>query len=119
MRKFYFLLLFFMLINQVNLVAQTHINNDKTKEKTTKVIYVYGSADCHFCVATKQKLIESKIDFVFYDIDTDKVALSEMLNKLRKANISTNNLGIPVIDKYGDIFTNNADFQEFLIKVTK
>ena len=64
--------------------------HDKTKEKTTKVIYVYGSADCHFCVATKQKLIESKLDFVFYDIDTDKAALSEMLNKLRKANISTN-----------------------------
>jgi len=119
MRKLSFLLFFFLFFNQVNLVAQTILNSGKTKEKVAKIILVYGSADCHFCIATKQKLIESKLDFVFYDIDTDKVALSEMLNKLRKANISTNNLGIPVIDKYGEIFTNNTDFQEFLIKVTK
>jgi glutaredoxin 3 len=119
MRKLAFYFLFFLFFYQSNLVAQTSIGKEEPKEKTTKVIFVYGSADCHFCIATKQKLIESKLNFVFYDIDTDKAALTEMLNKLRNANISTNNLGIPVIDKYGEIFTNNTDFQQFLLKVTK
>jgi hypothetical protein len=40
-----------------------------------------------------------------------------MLAKLKKANISLNNLGIPVIDKYGEIFTNNANFDDFLKKL--
>jgi glutaredoxin 3 len=119
MKKLTFLFLFFNLMFQFNLSAQAIVKSENSIEKTKKIIFIYGSADCHFCIATKQKLIENKIDFVFYDIDTDKVALSEMLTKLKNANISTNNLGIPVIDKYGEIFTNNADFNDFLIKIVK
>jgi glutaredoxin 3 len=37
-----------------------------------------------------------------------------MLGKLRKAGISTSNLGIPVIDKQGLIFTNSGGFDAFL-----
>lgn len=107
------------MISQYNLSAQAIVKSEKNIEKIKKPIFIYGSSDCHFCIATKQKLIENKIDFVFYDIDTDKLALSEMLSKLKNANISTNNLGIPVIDKYGEIFTNNADFNDFLIKIVK
>ena len=41
----------------------------------------------------------------------------EVLIKLKNANISTSNLGIPVVDKYGVLYTNNGDFQEFLKKL--
>ena len=119
MKKLSFLFLFFLIMSQFNLSAQAIVKSEKNIEKIKKPIFIYGSSDCHFCMATKQKLIENKIDFVFYDIDTDKEALSEMLSKLKNANISTNNLGIPVIDKYGEIFTNNADFNDFLIKIVK
>ena len=40
-----------------------------------------------------------------------------MLIKLKNASISTQNLGIPVIDKNGIIFTNNGVFEEFLQKL--
>lgn len=119
MKKVMYLFLIFLMMSQFNLSAQAIVKSEKNIEKIKKPIFIYGSSDCHFCIATKQKLIENKIDFVFYDIDTDKVALSEMLSKLKNANISTNNLGIPVIDKYGEIFTNNADFNDFLIKIVK
>jgi glutaredoxin 3 len=40
-----------------------------------------------------------------------------MLGKLRAAKISANGLGIPVIDKYGEVFTNNINFEDFLKKL--
>ena len=88
-----------------------------TKSEPVKTIIIYGSPDCHYCTASKNLLIEHKIPFVFFDIDTNKAALNEMLAKLKKANISLNNLGIPVVDKYGEIFTNNANFDDFLKKL--
>lgn len=110
-----FLLCFSLL--HTNLFAQTEIHPEKKVETTKKVIFVYGSSNCHYCTDAKNILIENKIDFIFYDIDTDKVALNEMLTKLRKANISTNNLGIPVIDKYGELFSNNTTFDDFIKKL--
>lgn len=102
---------------ETNLFAQVDINLEKKVETIKKVIFVYGSSDCHYCTDAKNILIKNKIDFVFYDIDADKVALNEMLTKLRKANISTNNLGIPVIDKYGELFSNNTTFDDFIKKL--
>lgn len=87
------------------------------QEVSNKIIVIYGSDECHHCTETKAFLKEKKIDFVFYDIDKNPSALQEMLNKLRKANVSTSNLGIPVVDKYGVLFSNNGDFQEFLKKL--
>ena len=41
-----------------------------------------------------------------------------MYVKLRKANISTSNFQIPVIDKYGEIITNDySTFEMFLSKI--
>jgi glutaredoxin 3 len=114
MKKITCLLLLFFALFQYNLNAQAIVKPEKTDEKT---ILIYGSPDCHYCTDVKNILTEKKIDFIFYDIDTDKVALNEMLAKLKKANISTNNLGIPVIDKYGEIFSNNANFDDFLKKL--
>lgn len=117
MKKITYLLLLFFTLFQYNLNAQALSKSKKTIEKTKKVILVYGSPDCHSCIDTKKILIEKKIDFIFYDIDTDQVALNEMLAKLRKANISTSGLGIPVIDKYGEIFSNNTTFDDFIKKL--
>jgi glutaredoxin 3 len=117
MKKIVYLFLLFFTLFQINLNAQTISKTERVDEKRKKVILIYGSPDCHYCIDTKNILIENKIDFIFYDIDTDKVALNEMLVKLRKANISANNLGIPVIDKYGEIFSNNTIFDDFIKKL--
>jgi glutaredoxin 3 len=114
MKKIVYLFLLFFTLFQFNLKAQAISKQGKLDEKTKKAILIYGSPDCHYCIETKNILIKNKIDFIFYDIDTDKAALNEMLAKLRKANINTNNLGIPVIDKYGEIFSNNTAFDDFI-----
>lgn len=94
-----------------------NVNAQSSTKIESKVIYVYGSPDCHYCIKAKELLTENKIQFIFRDIDNDKEALAEMLAKLKAANLSTHNLGIPVIDKYGELFTNNGDFDDFLKKL--
>ena len=116
-KKITCLFLLFFAFFQFHSNAQAIAQPEKKDEKTKKVILVYGSPDCHYCTDVKNILTEKKIDFIFYDIDTDKVALNEMLAKLKKANISTSNLGIPVIDKYGELFSNNTTFDDFLKKL--
>ena len=113
MKKLFFLILLFFGIAQNELIAQ------ETQQKSTdqKTIIIYGSDECHHCIETKAFLKEKKMDFVFYDIDKNPEALKEVLIKLKNANISTSNLGIPVVDKYGVLYTNNGDFQEFLKKL--
>lgn len=108
MKKIYFILLLFFGLMNNSVIAQ---------EVSKKTIIIYGSDECHHCTDTKAFLKEKKIDFIFYDIDKNPTALQEMLYKLRKANISLSNLGIPVVDKYGTLFSNNGDFQEFLKKL--
>jgi glutaredoxin len=92
---------------------------EKTKQKEPKstVLIVYGSDSCHHCIDTKLFLKNNSINFVFYDIDKDPVALKEMLAKLKEANISTANLGIPVVDKQGQFIINNGNFEDFLNKL--
>ncbi len=113
MNKLFSLILFFFGIAQNELIGQ-EIQKKTTEQKT---IIVYGSDECHHCIETKAFLKEKKIDFIFYDIDKNPEALKEVLIKLKNANISTSNLGIPVVDKYGVLYTNNGDFQEFLKKL--
>ena len=117
MKKSVVLFLFFITLLNNNLFAQesTKSSTDKSFEKV--IMVVYGSDDCHHCIATKKYLKENNIEFVFFDIDKNPEALKEMLYKLKKANISTSNLGIPVIDKQGIVFTNNGDFETFLKKL--
>ena len=108
MKKIYFILLLFFGLMNNSVIAQ---------EVSKKTIIIYGSDECHHCTDTKAFLKERKIDFIFYDIDKNPTALQEMLFKLRKANISLSNIGIPVVDKYGTLFSNDGDFQEFLKKL--
>jgi glutaredoxin len=113
MKKTAFLLFFFTVFFNANMLAQ---DNQAVKPKK-EVMIVYGSDECHHCIDTQKYLKENHIEYVFYDIDKNQDALREMLFKLKKANISTTNLGIPVIDKQGVVFTNNIPFEEFLKKL--
>lgn len=113
MKRIIVLFVFFLGFFTSNTMAQ-EVQKETPKPK---VIIVYGSNDCHHCTDTKAFLKENHIDFIFYDIDKNQEALKEMLTKLRNANISTSNLGIPVIDKQGIIFTNNGVFEDFLKKL--
>ena len=113
MKVFYRLLFLLTLFFQSNANAQTNA----TQIANSKVIVIYGSPDCHYCIDLKKTLIEKKKRFIFFDIDTNESALNEMLSKLNKAKISTNNLGIPVIDKYGELFSNNTTFDDFIKKL--
>jgi len=115
MKKSIVLLFFMAILGSNNLSAQESQITTTKSEKTLMI--VYGSDECHHCTDTKKYLKENNIEFVFYDIDKNQDALKEMLFKLKKANISTNNLSIPVIDKQGVIFTNNIPFEEFLKKL--
>ena len=119
MKSCTYLLILFTFFFQFSLNAQAIGTLEKKVEETKKAIIIYGSPDCHYCIAAKNALIENNIDFVFFDIDTNKEALNEMLTKLRKANISTSNLGIPVIDKYGELFSNNTNFDDFLKRLIR
>ena len=115
MKAFYTLLFVFTFLFQYNGNAQTVV----AKKVTKKIIIIYGSPDCHYCTDLKESLSKKQMAFVFFDIDKDQVALNQMLTKLKNANISTNNLQIPVVDKYGQIYVNNADFKDFIIKITE
>lgn len=117
MKKITYLFLLFFALFQYDINAQTIDELEKKDENPKKTILIYGSKDCHYCTDAKKILLENKIDFIFYDIDTDKIALNEMLSKLKVAKISTSGLGIPVIDKYGEIFSNNGNFDDFLKKL--
>jgi glutaredoxin len=109
--------LLFLLLGFGQLMSAQEHPSKSTPVSEKKVMIVYGSDECHHCTDTKKYLKENNIDFVFFDIDKNQEALKEMLFKLKKANISTNNLSIPVIDKQGVIFTNNIPFEEFLKKL--
>jgi glutaredoxin 3 len=118
MKNSFIILIFFLFFSPFKIWSQSVVNNNvEISNKEKKTIVVYGSEDCHYCTDTKKFLIENKIDFIFFDIDKDKNALNEMLAKLRAAKISANGLGIPVIDKYGEVFTNNINFEDFLKKL--
>jgi len=90
--------------------------NEKPEES---VLIMYGSDSCHYCTDAKKYAIEQNIKFVYYDIDKDERALKEMLSKLKENNISLSNLNLPVVDKKGYVFTNEADFNVFLKKLNK
>lgn len=85
-----------------------------------KEIIIYGSGTCHYCIDTKTYLTKKNISFVFHDLDLDSKKIEEMYVKLRKANISTSNFQIPVVDKDGEIITNDySTFDMFLSKISE
>lgn len=117
MKKILFILFFTAAFFQCDVYAQKASNANVETQKEKALLIVYGSDECHHCIDTQKYLKENNIDFKFYDIDKNPEALKEMLAKLRNAKMSTNNLGIPVVDKDGVLFTNVGIFEEFLKKL--
>lgn len=116
MSKKIILFLFVLFSTSFSLVfAQEKIST----AKSVKTLIVYGSESCPHCIATKEFLDKKKVKYKFLDIDKDIEALKEMLDKLKKANISLSNVEIPVIDNNGDVFINTPNFQDFLDKLNK
>lgn len=116
MKKILFIIFFSTAIFQCDVYAQNATTSVETKKEKPMLI-LYGSDVCDHCIATQKYLKDNNIEFTFYDIDKNPEALKEMLTKLRNAKISTNNLGIPVVDKNGILFTNVGVFEEFLKKL--
>lgn len=87
------------------------------KFQNQETIIIYGSDTCHYCLDTKTYLKESGIGFIYFDVDVNLEKQREMIEKLKKANISLSNLSLPVIDKKGEIFTNGDNFDKFLQKI--
>ena len=113
MKKVIQLVVFVLFLGSYNVILAQ--NTESTSQK--KALIIYGSDDCHHCIDTKAFLKKNNIEFVFYDIDKNPEALKEMLVKLRNKNINTSSIGIPVVDKDGELFSNNGNFEEFLLKL--
>lgn len=80
-------------------------NLDASRGKSLKqksVITVYGSKTCHHCTVFETWLDEQKLKYTFYDVNTDKEARMEMLNKVKGAKIKGRIL-YPVVDIDGKI----------------
>lgn len=91
-------------------------NNTVLQQKS---IIIYGSDSCHYCLDTKAYLKEKNIAFIYFDVDVNIEKQKEMIIKLQKANISLDNLSLPVIDKKGELFTNAENFEKFLERIIK
>jgi len=80
--------------------------NDNTNYKntnTTPDVIVYGSPQCGYCVETVNELKKNKINYVFYDIDTDENKQNEAWGKLLKKYPNTEYVNFPIVDVKGDI----------------
>ena len=120
MRVFIFSVLCFISLTIFNCSQSSTPNagNKVTANQELKELIIYGSGTCHYCVDTKTYLTKQNIPFVFYDLDLQPKKIEEMYSKLRKANISTANFQIPVVDKSGTIITNDyLTFDTFLSKL--
>ncbi|WP_209400431.1 glutaredoxin domain-containing protein [Pseudozobellia sp. WGM2] len=90
---------------------------DSTSKTNAESIIIYGSDTCHFCLDTKSFLTSKQIEFTYYDVDINIVKQREMLIKVQKAGLSTDQIALPVIDKNGQLFMNDSDFEAFLNKI--
>ena len=108
MRIFILSIAFIITLTKVSFgnVSETASQTSATQQELKEII-IYGSGTCHYCVDAKIYLTQKNIPFVFHDLDLDSKKIEEMYVKLRKANISTSNFQIPVVDKDGEIITND------------
>lgn len=116
MKSISFITIFYLCFFSCNTFENKSIKELEVNQDS-KIIIVYGSDTCHYCVDTKIFLEENNISFKFFDIDKNQKALQEMLSKLAKAKIDVSDLKIPVIDKNGKMFTNDISFEDFLNKI--
>ncbi|WP_298498253.1 glutaredoxin family protein [uncultured Algibacter sp.] len=119
MKAFIFLIILMLTLGEDGLAQNTEpvINSSLTAKESFKKIIVYGSDTCHYCIDTKAYLKSKKIDFTYYDVDVNLLKQREMVIKLQKAGVSLDNLSLPVVDLYGKLIMNGADFEGFLKKL--
>ncbi|PWH84201.1 hypothetical protein DIS18_06595 [Algibacter marinivivus] len=119
MKAFIFSILFIITLGEFSFgqVVESGLKDNLTSQKDLKKIIVYGSDTCHYCIDTKAYLKEKKIDFIYYDVDVNLLKQREMLIKMQKAGLSVDNLSIPVVDLYGKLIMNEANFDDFLKKL--
>jgi len=118
MRTFIFAIVFILALTKVSFgQVSDSVSKTLTEQKKPKKIIVYGSDTCHYCIDTKAYLKEKKIDFIYYDVDVNLLKQREMLIKMQKAGIPVDNLSLPVVDLYGKIVMNGANFEAFLKKL--
>lgn len=94
-------------------------NAQNYENKIEQKLYLYGSDGCHTCTETKKFLEKNKIEYTFYDVDTNFEKQREMIDYLRKSNISLKNLNLPAVRMGNQIITNEPTFEEFLQNILK
>ena len=94
-------------------------NAQNYENKIEQKLYLYGSEGCHTCTETKKFLEKNKIEYTFYDVDTNIEKQKEMIDYLRKSNISLKNLNLPAVRVGNQIITNEPTFEEFLQNILK
>jgi glutaredoxin len=119
MKAFIFSIILIITIGKVGFgqVINPNLDDTLTTQKKLQKMIVYGSDTCHYCIDTKTYLKEKKIDFTYYDVDINLTRQREMVIKLQKANISLDNLSLPVVDLNGKFIMNGDDFEDFLKKL--
>ncbi|MGB5419777.1 glutaredoxin domain-containing protein [Algibacter sp.] len=119
MKAIIFSILFIITLGEFSFgqAVESGLKDNLTSQKDLKKIIVYGSDTCHYCIDTKAYLKEKKIDFIYYDVDVNLLKQREMLIKMQKAGLSADNLSLPVVDLYGKLIMNGANFEDFLKKL--
>jgi glutaredoxin 3 len=119
MKSIIFSILFIITLGEFSFgqAVESGLKDNLTSQKDLKKIIVYGSDTCHYCIDTKAYLKEKKIDFIYYDVDVNLLKQREMLIKMQKAGLSADNLSLPVVDLYGKLIMNGANFEDFLKKL--
>lgn len=112
-----FITLVLAILNNLSAFSQENKTDNVNNLAISKKLIIYGSDTCHYCLDTKSFLKNNNIEFIYYDVDVNIDKQNEMIMKLKSAKISISNLNLPVVDKKGDIFTNNMKFDEFLNKI--
>jgi len=69
-------------------------------------VKVYSTSTCYFCIKLREFLKKNKISFEEVDVNSDKKAAMEMIQKSRQT-------GVPVSDVDGEIITG---FDEVRLK---
>ena len=61
-----------------------------------KLVKVYSTPTCPYCIRAKQFLVDNKISFENIDVSKNQKAIQEMISK-------SGQMGVPVLDIDGEI----------------
>jgi len=61
-----------------------------------KIVKIYSTPTCPYCIRVKQFLKDNNIDFVNFDVGADEKVAEEMMQK-------SGQMGVPVLDIDGKI----------------